>query len=282
MYNYKKTFLTFLAFVMFFTIDAQIKCCDDPPCKQKAKEYADKITSLVTFLGKCTPETVPDSKRINDSLIAEFSTFQPERYNEFKSLIKAISAEFIDDASSQERQTCFFDLLPIATGDNTMAWINFIRKVPPVFPSTEFCGGFKKRVEISQGAAAFLSKTRMAYLGAARAYIVYTLPSRQNCGGRVRLMAGPGYFLHSATSYITLSSRIGVRLGDIKPGIFSLGNFNFFGGYNTAFGDFNYAEAGLEAELGWFGFNLSTVYQVNDRHWGFLAGIILANKKIKK
>src|SRR6185503_11501708 len=105
---------------------------------------------------------------------------------------------------------------------------------------------------------------------------------KEKCGGRVRLMVGPGYFRHSATSYLTLSSRIGIRIADIKPNIFSLGNFNFFGGYNTAFGDFNYAEGGLEVELGWLGFNLSTVYQTNDHDWGFLAEIILFNTKPKK
>ena len=277
---YKKIFVAFLG-IMFFINGNTQKCCLNPPCKQKAKEYAEKVTSLVTFLGKWTPESTQGFKRINDSILNEFSRLYPERYNEFKSIVKAISVEFIDDESDEERAKCFHDQLPIATGDNTMAWINYIRDVKPVFPSTEFCRGFKKRVEISQGAV-FLSKTSTAYLGAARFFVVYTFPVEGKCGGRVRLMVGPGYFRHSATSYLTLSSRIGIRMGDIKPNIFSLGNFNFFGGYNTAFGDFNYAEAGLEAELGWLGFNLSTVYQTNDRDWGFLAGIILFNTKTKK
>jgi hypothetical protein len=277
---YKKTFITFLSVVLFIQSNSQ-KCCLDPVCKQKAKEYAERVTSLVTFLGKCTPESNQNFKSINDSILNEFSRFYPERYNEFKSLVKAISVEFIDAQGDEERPTCFHDQLPIETGDNTMAWINYIRDVKPVFPSTEFCRGFKKRVEISQGAA-FLSKKTTAYLGVARFFVVYTLPGKEKCGGRVRLMVGPSYFRHSAASYLTLSSRIGVRIGDIKSNIFSLGNFNFFGGYSTAFGDFNYAETGLEVELGWLGFNLSTVYQTSDHNWGFLAGIILFNTKTKK
>lgn len=277
---YKKIIIAFLGIVLFIHGYSQ-KCCLDPVCKQKAKEYAERVTSLVILLGKCTPESTPNSRTINQSVIDEFSRLYPERYNEFKSLVKAISVEFIDAQGNEERPTCFLDQLPIETGDNTMAWINFIRDVKPFFPSTEFCRGFKKRIEISQGAT-FQSKKTTAYLGAARFFVVYTFPAKEKCGGRVRLMAGPGYFRNSATSYITLSSRIGVRIGDIKPDIFSLGNFNFFGGYNTAFGDFNYAEAGLEVELGWLGFNLLSVYQTSDKDWGFLAGIILFNTKPKK
>ena len=275
---HKKIIIAFFGIVLFIHGNSQ-KCCLDPVCKQKAKEYAERVTSLVILLGKCTPESTPNSRTINQSVIDEFSRVYPERYNEFKNLVKAISVQFIDAQGNDERQICFHDQLPIETGDNTMAWINFIRDVKPVFPSTEFCRGFKKRIEISQGAA-FVNKTTTAYLASARFFVVYTLPAKEKCGGKVRLMLGPGYFIHSRTSYITLSSRIGYRIGDIKPNIFSLGNFNLFGGYSTAFGDFNYAEAGLEVELGWLGFNLS--YQKSYDDWGLLAGIILFNSKPKK
>src|SRR6185436_20247209 len=213
----KKIFLAFIGLVLFFNANAQ--CCEDPACKAKAKEYADKITSLAILLGKCTPPSNPNSRHINDSIVEVFRTTYPERYNEFKTLVKKISEEFIDDPSNQGKQRCFQDMLPIA-GDNAMAWINHIRNVKPIFPSTEFCGGFKKRVEISQGAA-FINKNTTAYLGTARFFIVYTLPVKEKCGGKVRLMVGPAYFIQSRNSYLTLSSRVGVRIGDIKPGIFS-------------------------------------------------------------
>jgi len=167
-----------------------------------------------------------------------------------------------------------------------MCWINFIRfhilKVKPVFPSTEFCGGLKKRFEINQGATAFLSKPQMAYLGSARFYLVYTLFKKDSCGGRFRISAGPGFFLRSTKGYITLSSRVAYRITDLKADVFSLGNLNFFGGYNSDFSGFNYAEAGLEVELGPFGANVSVNENTNNGKWGFLVGVFFGNKKKSK
>src|SRR4030095_15607487 len=103
---YKKIFVAFLGILFFINGNTQ-KCCLTPACKQKAKEYAEQVTSLVTFLGKWTPESAPNFKRINDSILNEFSRLHPERYNEFKSIVKAISVEFIDHQGNEERATCF-------------------------------------------------------------------------------------------------------------------------------------------------------------------------------
>jgi hypothetical protein len=281
MSNYKKIFLFALGILFLCKVNAQTNCCDDVACKQRAKELADKITGLAVSLGKFTPFGSPGYPQKNDSILLEFKTQFPDRYNEFTKAIKDISAEFIDDQGGQNKQLCFLDQLPINTADNTMAWVNYIRDVKPVFPSTEFCKGFKKRFELSQGASAFLSKQSMAYLGALRFYLIYTFSEKDKCGGRFRLMTGPGFFLRDAKAHLTLSSRLGVRIGDLKGGVFSIGNFNFFGGFNSNFNQFNYAESGFEAELGWLGLNLSAVYDTYGHKWGFLAGIVLANTKFK-
>ena len=281
MINYKKLLLVLPA-ILFLTDTTAQNCCDTPPCKQRATELANKISDLSTFLGKFTPFGSPGYPKKNDSTLSEYKRFFPALFNEFQKTIKEISAEFIDDQSGQNKQLCFLDQMPVATGDNTMAWVNYIRDVKPVFPSTEFCAGLKKRFEISQGAASFLSKQHMAYLGGVRGYLIYQFAKKDDCGGRFRLMVGPGFFLRSSTSYLTLNSRLGIRIGDIAKEPFHAGNFNFFAGYNTSFGHFSYVETGLEVELGWLGFNIAANYDTYRYRWGFLTGLVLANSKIKK
>jgi len=282
MFRNKRILLASLGLLFLCNAIAQTSCCDEAVCKQRAKELADKISGLAGFLGKFTPFGSPGYPQKNDSSLAEFKRQFPDRFNDFNKTIKEISVEFIDDRGTQNKQLCFSDQLPINTGDNTMAWVNYIRDVKPVFPSTEFCGGLKKRIEISQGSAAFLSKKNMAYLGALRGYLIYQFAKKDECGGRFRLMVGPGFFLHSSTAYITLDSRIGIRIGDIAKEPFHLGNINFFAGYNSSFGHFSYVETGFEVELGWLGFNLAANYDTYHYRWGFLTGIVLANSKFKK
>jgi hypothetical protein len=255
------------------------KCCDIISCKEKAGEFAVRVAGIVTYLGNCS-----DNQEANDSTLSNFRSSHPQLYEDLILTVKELQEYFFADQPKYTDPDCFSNGLPTINKSNVMRWVNHVRfhilKVKPVFPSTEFCGGWKKRFELSQGAAAFLSKTRMAYLGSFRGYLMYTIPGKEKCGGRLRLGAGPGFFLRSSNSYITLSSRLAVRLTDLKAEVFSLGNLNLFGGYNTNFDGFNYAEAGLEAELGPFGFNLSANYNIDNKKPGFLIGIIFGNKKL--
>ena len=255
------------------------KCCDIISCKEKAGEFAVRVAGIVTYLGNCS-----DDQEANDSTLSNFRSSHPELYEDLILLVKELQGYFFADQPKYSDPDCFSNALPTINKSNVMRWVNHVRfhilKIKPVFPSTEFCGGWKKRFELSQGAAAFLNKTRMAYLGSFRGYLMYTIPGKEKCGGRLRLGAGPGFFLRSSNSYITLSSRLAVRLIDLKAEVFSLGNLNLFGGYNTNFDGFNYAEAGLEAELGPFGFNLSANYNIDNKKPGFLIGIIFGNKKL--
>jgi hypothetical protein len=216
--------------------------------------------------------------------LAAFRSSRPDQYKDLILMVKEINKNFLSDDPKYSDSGCFSDALPATGALNVMRWINHVRfhilNVKPVFPSTEFCGGWKKRFEINQGATAFLNKTKMAYFGSLRGYLVYTFKPKNKCGGTIRLMAGPGFFLQSRNSYITLSSRLGIRLMDLKASVFSLGNINAFAGYNNNFQEFSYAEAGLEVELGPFGVNLSANYNTDNKKYGFLAGLVFGNKKL--
>lgn len=277
-----KLLLLISAFLISFASPAQKKCCDDANCSEKASEYAKRITGLVYYLGKCFEGDPVETKHKNDSVLNKLKIEYRNVYDDFIRTTKIIAKEYIDKPQLEGSQVCFLNVLPKGTGSNVMAWINFIRDSKPVFPSTEFCGGWKKRFEIGQGASDFLNKTNMSYLGSIKGFLVYTFNKKDACEGNFRLMAGPGYHLRSTNSYLTLSSRFSVRIIDLKASVFSLGNLNFFGGYNTNFNKFSYVESGLEIELGWLGFNLSGNYNTVSNNGGFLAGVVFANKKIGK
>lgn len=272
----------FSAFLLSFSLafgQSDKKCCPDESCRQQTIEYVQRITGIVTFLGNCS-----DDKEVNETTLSTFKASKPELYHDLILMVKDINKNFLSDNPRYSDPGCFRDALPASGSLNVLRWINHVRfhilNVKPKFPSTEFCAGWKKRFELSQGATAFLNKTRMAYFGSFRGYLAYTFKGKEKCGGTFRLMAGPGFFLQSRNSYITLSSRLAVRLADLKANVFNLGNLNAFGGYNTNFQEFSYVEAGVEAELGPFGVNLSANYNTDNKKYGFLAGLVFGNKKL--
>ncbi len=256
-------------------------CCDNAVCREKAIEYAKIISGLANYLGKCTGDTTDDSK-----VLAKLQLDKPELYNDFIRMVKLLNDYLYKDDSKFKGTECFENELARTTGENVMCWINHVRfnilGIKPIFPSTEFCGGWKKRFEISQGSSAFLNKTQMTYLGSARFFLIYTLFKKNECGGKFRIMAGPALFLRSRNSYLTFSSRIAYKLTDLKANVFSLGNLNLFGGYNTNFDGFNYAELGLEIELGPFGVNLASNFNTGNKKMGFMVGVFFGNKKRSK
>lgn len=261
------------------------KCCESPVCKEKAVEYAKVISGLVAYLGNCSISTEEDL-RADSIILAKLQEEKPEVYNDLIRMVKLLDDYLYTDIPRFRGTDCFENELPQSMRRNVLCWINYIRfnvlKKVVVFPSTEFCGGWKKRFEINQGASAFLSKTDMSYLGSARFYFIYTFFKKNKCGGKFRMSAGPAYFLRSRNSYLTLSSRLAYNIKDLKANVFSLGNLNLFGGYNTNFNRFNYAELGLEVELGPFGVNLASNMNTENGKMGFMVGVFFGNKKRTK
>lgn len=256
----------------------QKTCCADTECQQKAIAYAVKISGLVNFLGSFNETDVAE----NETKLNNLQLNYKQVYYDLVKTVHEIADYFFDKPRFANSLVCFTDALPVINKSNVVAWINYFRSEVknPRFPSTEFCGGWQKRFEIAQGATAFLSRNKMAYLGTVRGYLVYTFQQKDKCGGNFRLMAGPSLFLRNRNAYITLSTRLGMRLADLKASVFSFGNLNVFGGYNTNFDYFSYAEGGLEAELGPFGVNLSSNYNTHTSKFGFMVGIVFGNKKL--
>ena len=273
-------FLYFLLFPLFTVCAhcciAQNNCCDDAACRVKSQDLAAQIIPLIHFVG----ETNTDDASVNDSLLRKAFQKDQIRYNSFKSLIYEI-LRFTDDSSHDHCFKTFLTSEQYITINHWLVYFNDLKN-PVSFPSPEFCQGFRTRIEINQGAANFL-KNDMAFLGSVRGLVSYTFGKKESCGNRVRLLAGPAYFLQNKIGYATLNTRLAYRLKDImvkNPPVF-LGNWNLFADYATSFHHFNYAGVGAEAQLGPFGVNVLANYNLDSKHLGFLFGIFLSNKKKK-
>ena len=259
---FQKPFL--LVIVLFGTItflNAQIpdnrkKCCEDETCKTKAKDYATQLANLVTILPEATGDSKADQKAL-DSV----KRVNSSGYKSFMKVALAAHYYFYSVESKFRRDGCFADNVSV----NVSKWVAHVGTKAPKFKSAEFEAGLKIRVELGQGSTD-IRKNSIGHLGSFRTYLVYTFdkdPNRRDSfhlGNHIRLSVGPAIFSRSNIYYGALSSRIAVRVKDIKPMNFAIGNINLFGEYNTSFGNLSYGAIGAELELGFAGFNIS----VND------------------
>ena len=254
------------------------KCCDIPECKAKSESFAVKLIGMAAFLPPCS-----DDKDINKRTLDSLQKANQRLYSGFIETMNDL-VDFRNSIGNKDR--CFSSILPDAYRDNILNWIIYFNDIknPVKFPSTEFCRGWKKRFEISQGAANIFTNAA-TYLGSLHGFIAYTFkPSKQNekesCGGKFRLMAGPSLYMRGNTSYITANARTVFWLKDIGKQTFHVGNINAFGEYFTNFSRFNYAGAGIEIELGPFALNLEGNINTRDGKLGFLTGVVFSNKKL--
>lgn len=250
-------------FILFAQRDQP--CCENAVCKATAENFAVRMTGLVGYLPKFSSD--PD---LNKTALDSLKNANPAVYNEFMKLAKETHTYFFGPRAKFRKDGCFSEALPTANKSNVVFWVGYVGNLgtTPPFPSAEFCTSLKLRIEIGQGATD-ISKNYIGYLGSMRGYLVYTPGKKDECGNRFRILAGPAIFFRSSTAYAALSTRVAIRMKDIRPAVFPLGNLNIFGEYSTSFGNLSYGAIGVEVELGPFGFNLSGANNMKTGKKGF-------------
>jgi|GEM_PF-2122611 len=259
---FQKSFLLIVAFfstTTFLSAQDKKKCCEDETCKAAVKDFAARLTPLVANLPHSSGDDDVD-KKVLDSL----KRANRQLYDELVKLAKAAHDYIFSDGSPFRNDGCFSNALSDDVRIDVLGWVAHVGRSAPKFGSAEFCAGLKVRIELG-GGSTDISKYSVGYLGSLRGFLVYTFYDKGGdkkkdpfrCGNHIRLMVGPAAFFRSHMLYGALSSRIGVRVKDITPMNFAIGNINLFGEYSTSFGNLSYGALGAELELGFIGFNLS-------------------------
>ncbi|HVI48462.1 MAG TPA: hypothetical protein VM802_26570 [Chitinophaga sp.] len=266
-----------LFLLLHFSLHAQVKCCDDVACRQRAISLAASMNYYSKKVGPCQRQDSAN-QRILDKLKAD----DPNLYTAFTVTARQ-AATFIEDSLTS---TCFSDALDDAEANNVFKWLLYINRERinnPQFPSSEFCGGFGRRFELSQGAANIFSN-EVAYLGIVRGYITYTFAPGNTCGGHFRILMGPAFILRNNTIYSTLSTRVAYRIKDITPRKLpvGVGNLSVFAEYNTSFVHYNQVAIGAELQLGPFGINVAVNNELKSAKPGFAVGVVLFHQSFKK
>jgi len=146
--------------------DVKPKCCDQPNCRAMAADLAAKIAGITVYLGNCDDPN-DESPQGPARELNNLKTTRPELYDELIKAVALADKYFFSDNATYSDIPCFTAALPGNPYKSiTLCWINYIRftvlKVTPKFPSTEFCRGWSRRLELNQGATALVSARRKA------------------------------------------------------------------------------------------------------------------------
>ena len=208
-----------LQFFQLPNIYSQLQeCCFIPACEQQAKSYAEHFNRLAPLLG-APPSTREDAIGKLEILKME----NPRLFDEFNSLIKKYDNWVGEDGF---KSVCFRLKLP-DDADAISDWVVEARslRVKSSFRSSQFCRGFRFRLEGGLGAADLASSTEN-FNASVRALIAYTFaPSDpaasgsneflSHCNGRFRLLAGLSENYISQRGVLQGLARIEFRLFDL-------------------------------------------------------------------
>jgi hypothetical protein len=241
---------------------AQIACCDDPACHDKAKQVATAIGKSVEFLGVYPgdaqlPLNDEGKKRYLDSLKKN----NPSNYNTIKKAARQLNDWKSEDPS---QKVCLNGELAKLTLDQ-LKWVNYFTTAffSSGFRSPEFRKGFGLLVHTGIGASSlFTSSERFASLSGLLVSYTFT-PKGQNTGGLVRAMIGPGLYYSATKTYLLVHPRFEFRIKDLGSDLASIGCLKLIaqGGFQK---DIQLAGLGIGAEISRFHVQLTENYLFND------------------
>ncbi len=209
----KKNVFFFLFFLFSSVSFAQKNCCQGINSKNKISVFANQIIIATGQIGTFKKENL-------DSLIDNYKKLHNADY---KQLIKRIDQLNNLDSCEKECFNSFF------TSDviSSYSWYLYLKQGRPDKEnkstlSTEFCKGFGFQIEISQGNINLFKNSETALISG-RGLLSYTF-SKNDCGGRVRLMLGPSFYYWKQNIVLFLNPRAEIRIKDKYNNLGSLWN----------------------------------------------------------
>ncbi|MCX2746034.1 hypothetical protein OO013_19295 [Mangrovivirga sp. M17] len=241
--------IKYSVFFMLFIVSnwANAQDCQNltPQQLNQIQNYAEAIVPIVLFKLHPAPNNDTERQEKLDSL----KTYDYPAYVELINNIQGFIAN-----TSQEQQVCFYK---IADNTTVNAWISYIyRKDAPTNESLspEFQKGIGILAEINQGVIDPFRSTEQ-YLLTVKGLLAYTF-AKEQAGGRIRMMLGPSLYYSKQEVDVYLTSRMEVRIYDLKAEPVSLGTFKFLLEGSTDLDGLWIAGPGVGLEFPQFGVKL--------------------------
>jgi hypothetical protein len=242
---------------------AQTACCDDPTCRDKAKQVVVALGKATDFLGAfqpIPPMDVNGKKQFLDSLKKN----EPSNYNAIKNAMNGYH-DFISKDASQKDCVQREIADPANLTDDEARWVGYFITsfFSSGFRSPEFRKGFGILVHTGIGASSLFTNSE-GFASLSGLLLSYTFTSKgQTTGGHVRALIGPGLYYSATKTYLLVHPRFEFRIKDLGSEVASIGCLKVIaqGGFQK---DIQLAGLGIGIEISSFHVQVTENYLFND------------------
>ena len=257
----KQVVLLFLAICGYPRLSfAQTACCDNPACRDSARQVVTSLGKATDFLG-VYPSGQPVDDERKKQFIDSLKNNESARYN----TIRQAAHQFDEWGSiNVSRRDCLTSQFENLSPDQRK-WVSYFITAlfSSGFRSPEFRKGFGILVHTGIGASSlFTSSERFASLSGLLLSYTFT-PKGQNTGGYVRAMIGPGLYYSATKTYLLVHPRFEFRIKDLGSDLASIGCLKLIvqGGFQK---DIQLGGLGIGAEISRFHLQLTENYLFNE------------------
>ena len=257
----KQVVLLFLAICSYPRLSfAQTACCDNPACRDSARQVVTSLGKATDFLG-VYPSGQPVDDERKKQFIDSLKNNEPARYNAIRQAAKQFDEWGSINVSRRDCLTSQFENL----SPDQRKWVSYFITAlfSSGFRSPEFRKGFGILVHTGIGASSlFTSSERFASLSGLLLSYTFT-PKGQNTGGYVRAMIGPGLYYSATKTYLLVHPRFEFRIKDLGSDLASIGCLKLIvqGGFQK---DIQLGGLGIGAEISRFHLELTENYLFNE------------------
>ena len=257
----KQVVLLFLAICGYPRLSfAQTACCDNPACRDSARQVVTSLGKATDFLG-VYPSGQPVDDERKKQFIDSLKNNEPTRYNAIRQAAKQFDEWGSIEVSRRDCLTSQFENLSA----DQRKWVSYFITAlfSSGFRSPEFRKGFGILVHTGIGASSlFTSSERFASLSGLLLSYTFT-PKGQNTGGYVRAMIGPGLYYSATKTYLLVHPRFEFRIKDLGSDLASIGCLKLIvqGGFQK---DIQLGGLGIGAEISRFHLQLTENYLFNE------------------
>jgi len=257
----KQVVLLFLAIFSYPRLSfAQTACCENPACRDSARQVVTSLGKATDFLG-VYPSGQPVDDERKKQFIDSLKNNEPARYNTIRQAAKQFDEWGSINVSRRDCLTSQFENL----SPDQRKWVSYFITAlfSSGFRSPEFRKGFGILVHTGIGATSlFTSSERFASLSGLLLSYTFT-PKGQNTGGYVRAMIGPGLYYSATKTYLLVHPRFEFRIKDLGSDLASIGCLKLIaqGGFQK---DIQLGGLGIGAEISRFHLQLTENYLFNE------------------